>query len=470
MKTKLLPLLLFTFSSTVFAADAPEFVKNGDGTVTHNPTGLILKTCAEGQVWDASFATCSGTAKTYSIDESKKLTSDFAGQKDWRLPTAEEMQAMMEGIKFGLTSNANFTKSFFPFTQSGAYLSSSSSANYYRSNYYTSDDKYYNVGNFADGVSSFPYYSYSSSPLVRLIRNTTWFGSLPTTTPATPTTDFVNNLDGTITHTKTGLTWQRCVVGQTWVDGYCDGTAKTFTHQNAVALTSDLGGKTDWRLPTFKELQSIVDYQNGVNKYVFPDAPVGTFWSATNYTGGDKTKAFYVSFKPYGYGFYDCCGYGFYDVKTKTYMARLVRGTPLSGSIVEYIPNATQTTTPVIPTSVNLVATVTASPTPATVNNDITFTGTVSNKGTLAATDTKLTFYIPKNTMVLSTKPADCEDKGLSVVCPIGNLVPNASVNRVVTAKSKIAGGLSFSVSASSTEKDANQKDNIGRTTLAIRK
>jgi hypothetical protein len=63
---------------------------------------------------------------------------------------------------------------------------------------------------------------------------------------------FVDNGDGTVTDTCTGLMWQQETapggVSYSWQEAlqYCEGL--------------ELGGHTDWRLPNVRELQSIVDY------------------------------------------------------------------------------------------------------------------------------------------------------------------------------------------------------------------
>jgi hypothetical protein len=82
--------------------------------------------------------------------------------------------------------------------------------------------------------------------------------------------------NGTVYDTKTKLTWQQTISTSTFswsaADNYCFG------------LTSALPG-TGWRLPTIKEIQTLVDYtvKNGpyIDQGAFP-APYGSsYWSAT---------------------------------------------------------------------------------------------------------------------------------------------------------------------------------------------
>ncbi|MGI9889996.1 DUF1566 domain-containing protein [Vibrio chagasii] len=67
--------------------------------------------------------------------------------------------------------------------------------------------------------------------------------------------------DGTVDDTVTGLMWARCLSGQTWDGSSCQGTAAWHTwglHIEA-AKKSRLGGYSDWRMPSVKELYSIAD-------------------------------------------------------------------------------------------------------------------------------------------------------------------------------------------------------------------
>ena len=94
--------------------------------------------------------------------------------------------------------------------------------------------------------------------------------------------EFIQNTDGTVTHTPTGLIWQACSVGQTW-DGYdCTGTAKTYSFSDALKITSSFANQSDWRVPNIRELQTIVEYgtsKPATNGEIFPHTPVLIFWS-----------------------------------------------------------------------------------------------------------------------------------------------------------------------------------------------
>lgn len=82
--------------------------------------------------------------------------------------------------------------------------------------------------------------------------------------------------NGTVTDTKTKLTWQQAVGPSmmTWA------AAKTY----CAGLGATLGG-TGWRLPTVKELATLVDTSvssgPAIDLTFFPDAPTVGYWSGT---------------------------------------------------------------------------------------------------------------------------------------------------------------------------------------------
>ena len=114
----------------------------------------------------------------------------------------------------------------------------------------------------------------------------------------------VDNGDGTVSDTETGLMWQKETApgSYTWQGGlsYCEHLI--------------LAGHSDWRLPNRNELQTLVDYSrygpaidpllkaNTVSSYYWSSTPyayyTGMVWRVDFYGGGvynnDKSNSYYV--------------------------------------------------------------------------------------------------------------------------------------------------------------------------------
>lgn len=111
----------------------------------------------------------------------------------------------------------------------------------------------------------------------------------------TPSADFIDHGDGTVTHRNTGLMWKRCSEGQQWNGQQCTGTAATFTWAAAqrtaeTANSNREAGHSNWRVPSPTELRTIVEtrcWNPAVNADIFPNTPPNWFWSAAPYTGND---------------------------------------------------------------------------------------------------------------------------------------------------------------------------------------
>ncbi len=108
----------------------------------------------------------------------------------------------------------------------------------------------------------------------------------------TPTADFVDNGNGTVTHQKTGLVWMRCSLGQAWdsVAGSCTGTASTYTWQGALQaaeimnVNGGYAGQIDWRLANKNELISLIErrcWSPSLNEAIFPNTPINPYWSSS---------------------------------------------------------------------------------------------------------------------------------------------------------------------------------------------
>lgn len=112
-----------------------------------------------------------------------------------------------------------------------------------------------------------------------------------------PDSIYADHLDGTVTDTQTGLMWQKCSLGQTWVDNTADNTADDQCTGGASAVnwqlaldaaqTANAGsalGYGDWRLPNKNELASLVEpacVNPSINDAVFVSTPANWYWSSS---------------------------------------------------------------------------------------------------------------------------------------------------------------------------------------------
>lgn len=143
----------------------------------------------------------------------------------------------------------------------------------------------------------------------------------PALEETTPSANFTDNADGTVTDTKTGLTWKRCSEGQAWDGTGCTAAATPFSWDGALlgARNADFAGLTDWRLPNANELQAIVEscgYAPSINGTVFPATPALGFWSSTT-APANPAKGWTVDFSS---GAFNA------EPKSSTHHVRLVRG------------------------------------------------------------------------------------------------------------------------------------------------
>lgn len=260
-----------------------------------------------------------------TIDTNDKLTfeeaqsypdvlnaENFGGHNDWRLPSIKELYSL---IDFNGTDPVTFgddTSGLTPFINADvfdfAYGDTSAGERIIDSQYWTSteyvsttmggDHTVFGV-NFADGrIKGYGTTAPNGSEkvnLVHFVRGGTAYGE----------NQLIDNGDGTITDTATGLMWMQddSGAGMDWEDAL------------SYAENLDAAGYDDWLLPDAKQLQSIVDYSRSPDTTgsaaidpIFNvtqitdaggDADYPFFWTSTTHargTQGEGNSAVYIAF------------------------------------------------------------------------------------------------------------------------------------------------------------------------------
>jgi len=98
---------------------------------------------------------------------------------------------------------------------------------------------------------------------------------------------------GTVYDTKTKLTWQQAVPG----------SAYSWSGAKSYCASLSLNG-TGWRLPSMKELETIVDFSRTgppIDTTAFASTPAAWFWTSSNLST-DSSVAWYVDFGSPGDG------------------------------------------------------------------------------------------------------------------------------------------------------------------------
>lgn len=216
----------------------------------------------------------------------------FGGYSDWRLPTINELAYIVDnGIaEPGPTIN----KVYFTNTQASLYWTRTT---YSGATYLAWSMNFYNGGDYGYKTSNEKNYAH----YVMAVRGeqTALFDNL------------IINGDGTVTDTNTGLMWQQAT-GK--------GTGEYIDSEVALSYCEylNLGGYTDWRLPTLKELRSIVDYSNH-------SQAINTFYFSNTYNGLYRTSTNSATYNSYKWVISFSNGEDEYDNYYASYYVRAVR-------------------------------------------------------------------------------------------------------------------------------------------------
>ena len=213
------------------------------------------KESVSGLTWQRTFT----EKKTWSDAVSYCSDLNLGGVDDWRMPSRIELVSLVD-----FTRLPSIDQEAFPNTANDYFWSASPAAA--AGTYYS---VYFGAGLTAFGAASNP------SAHVRCVR-----GGGPGLAPRfdlTATTALDRN---------TQLTWQRRILDQQlpW----------------ALAKEQCVGLGNGWRLPSTKELQTVVDETKSnpsVDSTVFLDTPAVLFWTSTPVNRGELTNAVFVDLR-----------------------------------------------------------------------------------------------------------------------------------------------------------------------------
>lgn len=290
-----------------YVVNPPRSKDNGNGTVTDLVTGLM---------WQKD----PGEKKAFRQAIAGASKCRVGGYEDWRLPTIKELYSLILFSGTDPHPRSRDSRRQRPFIDAGTFIfrygdpgkgeriidSQYATCTRYVSTTMRGDETMFGV-NFADG--RIKGYGLRARPgrgektfYVMYVRGNTSYGK----------NDFLDNGDGTITDNATGLTWMQVDSGHLKAGEGGDGR---LNWPQALEWAENLtyAGHSDWRLPSVKELQSIVDYtrspdttKSAAISPVFKVTPITSeggepdypfYWTSTTHAGVySGASAAYVAF------------------------------------------------------------------------------------------------------------------------------------------------------------------------------
>lgn len=219
----------------------------GDGTVLDEVTGLRWEKDAPSDQgsWDDALAYCEGLS--------------LGGWNDWRLPTRVEITSVLDYSKPGWSADA------FPGAAGGFHRTASDWILTIEQIGAGAGKDFAWAFNMSDGIVSNAY-SKASDARYRCVRSD-GDGEGPSEPAVAPPDQYTEVGSGEVLDNYTGLIWE-------------SGDSDSVDHSGAVAYCEslELGGQ-NWRLPSIRELATLVDEAEvapSINGTYFPDTKYGS--------------------------------------------------------------------------------------------------------------------------------------------------------------------------------------------------
>jgi predicted small secreted protein len=223
--------------------DIREFIKSSDG----------IEDISSGLIWQAS-----SSEKELTLSEAKEYCENLEinGLNSYRLPTAKELQELVNYQKRGPSLDSEFTDIKSGVDSIGYWSSSNSKGFALWSSFNTGNDHFYTTQS-----------------------NKHYVKCVDATNSKRKSANFARDNSGIVLDYNSKLSWQdnTTVDSKNWKEAidYCE------------ALT--LGGYNDWRLPNISELSSIIDLSSSTKlDSTFKSTLQKVYWSSTSHVASSK--------------------------------------------------------------------------------------------------------------------------------------------------------------------------------------